>query len=156
MIKISDLELYVGTKEEYAIAEKQGMAIVCAMNVGDGVSYRSVVGKTTAEDSDYLYKEVAGDLFLNLIDGKDPKYVSDELINNALAYIESKLLSGKKVFVYCSEGKSRAPSLAFMFLMWQEILPSKLSSYVEFLKLYPNYRPGDGIGLYISKRFFGI
>ena len=45
MKKIGNLELYVGTKEEYSNAVVKGMKIVCALNRATGfVTHQSKVG----------------------------------------------------------------------------------------------------------------
>jgi hypothetical protein len=45
MEKIADLNLYVGTKEEYHTAIEQNMDIVCALNRAKGyVTHQSIVG----------------------------------------------------------------------------------------------------------------
>lgn len=154
MIKIQPLNLFVGTKEEYNEAVELEMSIVCAMNTGDGVSYRSVVGKTSSDHPDYLFRDDKTAIYLNLIDGDDSKYISDKMINAALQFIDRNLSDGKNVFVYCSEGKSRSPSIAFMYLMERNILLRGLPGLMAFHVLYPHYVPGKGIASYIVGRYF--
>lgn len=45
MKKIANLNIFVGTKEEYRMAVSQGMKIVCALNRANGfVTHQSKVG----------------------------------------------------------------------------------------------------------------
>ena len=76
MVRIGDLKLYVGSKEEYQYA-----------------------------------------IYLNMIDGDDPKYVNDDMINPALDFIHQHLRNDHEVFIYCSLGESRSPSIALMYLL---------------------------------------
>jgi len=45
MQKIANINIYVGTKEEYRTAQSKGMKIVCALNRANGfVTHQSQVG----------------------------------------------------------------------------------------------------------------
>ena len=154
MIKIHDsLELYVGTKEEYAAANAADMSIVCAMNDGNGVSYRSVFGYTKLGDDNYLYGYSDNILFLNLVDAKDAKYIPKSIIREALDFIDHELEKGNGVFIYCSLGESRSPSIAFMYLMESGLLTKDGDGVRAFYKLYPKYNPGMGMQQYINNNY---
>jgi hypothetical protein len=159
MIKIGDLELYVGTKEEYFDAIQQGMKIVCALNRAKGyVTHQSIVGwqgrGCNPDNPFYLYKKDADAIYLNMIDGDNPMYVNDEMIDAALDFIDEQLSNGSKVFIYCSHGESRSPSIALMYLLQHKIIPNNNDAIHYFKnKYYPGYFPKSGNLLYIKKRW---
>lgn len=114
MHKIANLNIYIGTKEEYGTAISQGMKIVCALNRANGfVTHQSQVGWSgrgcNKDNPYYLYKEEDDAIYLNMIDGDDPKYVNDEMIDAALGFIKRHLDNDMSVFVYCSLAESRSP-----------------------------------------------
>ena len=166
MIKLKDTNIYVGTKEEIKQARKIGMNIVCALNRAPrepGIwTHQYVVGWTgrgcNKDNPYYLYKEYEDVIFLNMIDGDDPAYISDKMINAALNFMKEKLNEDKDVFIYCSLAESRSPSIAFMYLLENDII-SKDMEFSEAITIfgkeyYPKYKPGMGNILYIKNRYF--
>lgn len=153
MIKLPGIELYVGTKEEIDKAVEEDMQILCAVNVcGDHLSYRTVAGATKKGHPDYLYKYLGRDLYLNLVDGDDPRYIPDKMIDVALRFIADALKAERKVFIYCSKGESRSPSIALMYLLSAgKIKPQ--NAFQTFKQMYPSYNPTKGIKQYIINRF---
>lgn len=159
MIQIKDLSLFVGTKEEYFSAKQKGMKIVCALNRANGfVTHQSVVGwqgKGCNKDSPYyLFKREEDAIYLNMIDGVDPKYVNDEMINPALDFIHQHLSNGQEVFVYCSLGESRSPSIALMYLLEHNLIKKNDNTLNLFRsEYYTSYNPKSGNLLYIKQRW---
>jgi len=159
MIKIKDIELYVGTKEEYRKAKNQGMKIVCAMNRANGyISHQSVVGwKGRGCDKKspyYLYKKTPDAIYLNMVDAEDPKYVNDGMIDPALNFIHNNLSKGEKVFIYCSLGESRSPSIALMYLLENGLMEKSSDVLMKFkMDYYPKYQPKKGNARYIQRRW---
>lgn len=151
MVKIGSLELYVGTKEEYKEAVSKDMAILCALNRADGyVTHQSEVGWTgrgcPKDHPDYLYKHTGDALYLNMIDADEGKYFDPLMINTALDFIWWHLDQGNKVFVYCSMGESRAPSLALMYLLQAGLIEESSRTIAIFReRYYPKYKPRKGI-----------
>lgn len=155
MVKVHDsLELYVGTKGEYAQADSADMSIVCAMNNGGNTSYQSVFGKTKPGDPNYLYGFAEDNkLFLNLVDAKDPKYIPKTLIRAALDFIDHELEKGRGVFIYCSMGESRSPSIALMYLMESDLISKDKSGIEDFYERYPRFNPGEGMKRFIYDNY---
>jgi hypothetical protein len=159
MVKIGELELYVGTKEEYRRAKNDGMKIVCALNRANGfVTHQSVVGwqgrGCDKRSPYYLFKETSDAIYLNMIDGDDPKYVNNDMINPALDFIHKNLEAGDKVFVYCSLGESRSPSIALMYMLQYGLIDKDPDVLMEFRrKYYPKYQPKNGNAFYIKRRW---
>ncbi|MCF2829609.1 MULTISPECIES: dual specificity protein phosphatase family protein [unclassified Pseudoalteromonas] len=158
MLKIGNLDLYVGTKEEYTAAKSKGMKIVCALNRAGGfVTHQSVVGWTgrgcDKNHPHYLFKETEEAIYLNMIDGEDPKYVNDAMIEPALNFIKNNLDQGYSVFIYCSLGESRSPSIALMYMLENNMI-NKENAVEEFKKqYYPAYSPKFGNLGYIQRRW---
>lgn len=159
MIKIGDLKLYVGSKEEYRYAVQRGMKIVCALNRATGyVTHQSVVGwygrGCNPDNPYYLFKREPDAIYLNMIDGDDPKYVNDEMINPALDFINQHLLNGKEVFIYCSLGESRSPSIALMYLLEHGLIEKSVNTINLFrTNYYPAFTPKNGNIQYIKQRW---
>ncbi|GAA6169245.1 dual specificity protein phosphatase family protein [Sessilibacter corallicola] len=158
MQKIGSWDIYVGTKEEYPIAERKGMKIVCALNRARGyVSHQSIVGWSgrgcDKNNPYYLFKQTDSAIYLNMIDGDDPVYVSDNMINPALEFIKLALENQDQVFIYCSLGESRSPSIALMYLLENGLLAPE-NAIAEFKsRYYSNYSPKSGNLEYIKNRW---
>lgn len=159
MVQIKDLKLYVGTKEEYTNAVEKGMKIVCALNRVNGfVTHQSVVGWTGSgcnkDNPFYLFKRDANAIYLNMIDGEDPNYVNDNMINSTLDFIKQNLENYNEVFIYCSLGESRSPSIALMYLLENNLIDKNQETIDEYKqKYYQNYKPKNGNLLYIKRRW---
>lgn len=158
MKKIGNLNIYVGTKEEYNSAIKDDMKIVCALNVADGfVCHKSVVGWSgrgcDKDNPHYLYKREKDAIYLNMIDGHDPKYVADKMINAALDFIKEHLANDQKVFIYCSLGESRSPSIALMYMLENGLIEPENAIQNFRDTYYPKYAPKAGNAGYIANRW---
>ena len=159
MIQIKDTQIFVGVKEEYQTARQKGMKIVCALNRANGyVTHQSVVGwqgrGCNPASPYYLFKKEADAIYLNMIDGTDPKYVNDEMINPALDFIREHIKNGNDVFIYCSLGESRSPSIALMYLLENNLIEKSANTiYIFRQEYYPNYNPKSGNLLYIKNRW---
>lgn len=159
MRKIGDIELYVGTKEEADFAFSNGMKVVIALNRVKGfITHQSIVGWSgrgcNKDNPYYLFKETDEYIALNLIDTDRSEYISNELINNALAFINDKIENGEKVFIYCSLGESRSPSIALMYLLQYQGYDSQ-NAIIRFKQeYYPEYTPKLGFVNYIENRWY--
>jgi len=159
MIQIQNTNLFIGSKEDYGIATQRGMKIVCALNRASGfVTHQSVVGwqgkGCNPDNPFYLFKREDDAIYLNMIDGEDPKYVNDGMINAALDFIQHHLNNDNEVFVYCSLGESRSPSIALMYLLENNMI-EKTTNTIDIFRsnFYPNYTPKNGNLLYIKNRW---
>jgi hypothetical protein len=159
MIQIKDIALFVGVKEQYNMARQRGMKIVCALNRANGfVTHQSVVGwqgrGCDPRHPHYLFRRDTDAIYLNMIDGDDPKYVNDAMINPALDFMKEHITNGNSVFVYCSLGESRSPSLALMYLLENNLIEKSANTFQIFKReYYPNYQPKNGNLLYIKRRW---
>ena len=161
MQKIANLNIYIGTKEEYRTAVSHGMKIVCALNRANGfVTHQSQVGWSgrgcNKDNPYYLYKEEDDAIYLNMIDGDDPKYVNDEMIDAAFGFIKRHLDNDMSVFVYCSLAESRSPSIALMYMLEYGHIEATNNALKQFKdEFYANYQPKRGNVKYIVKRWLG-
>jgi len=159
MIRLKEHEIYVGTKEEYQIARQKGFKIVCALNQANGyVTHQSVVGwqgrGCNPASPYYLFKREADAIYLNMIDCKDPKYINDAMINPALDFIHESIEQGNEVFIYCSLGESRSPSIALMYLLEYDLIEKNENVFDTFRnEYYPMYNPKLGNIEYIKNRW---
>lgn len=158
MIKIGTENIYVGTKDEITIAENKNMCIVNAIRNCKGYKCHQSevkwIGRSCDKDSPYyLFKENENELFLNLIDTEDVKYIPKEIITRTIEFIDKKLRENKSVFICCSLGESRSPSLALMYMLDKNKI--KFENCINTFKndYYPNYNPKRGFVDYILSNF---
>lgn len=105
-------------------------------------------GRGAPKDSEeYLMAERGNELCLNLIDAEDPKYIPAYIMVTAVEEIQYHVDEGRKVFVHCNEGKSRAPGIVLMYLMYEGILSAVTYELMvdEFREVYSEFAPGAGI-----------
>lgn len=158
MQQIGNWNIYVETKEEYQLAFSNGMKIVCALNRVNGyVTHQSVVGwlgrGCNKGNPYYLFKQTDDAIYLNMIDGNNLEYVSDDMINPALEFIKFALENQGQVFIYCSLGESRSRSIEFIYLLENGLLDPE-NAITEFKSsYYNNYLPKRGNLEYIENRW---
>jgi len=145
--------LWVGSENDVPKAKERGYAIVTAAKDG-AVSHRQLLGYTSMgapKGPEYLVARRPKHLYLNLIDGDEPSYVPDAVIDAALSFITEKLDKGESVLVHCVEGLSRSPSIALMWLVKNGKL-ARDGAVRKFKQLYPDYDPAPGIKIYTKQR----
>ena len=110
----------------------------------------------------YLIKERENGLhlFLNMVDMPNilKHEFTEPIVSCALNFIEKNIPS-RNVLIHCNQGQSRAPSLALLFLAKRAKIISN-DSYQkaknEFREIFPQYVPGRGIEMYLSKYWDSI
>lgn len=123
--------------------------------------HRDAVGYTERgappNHPEYLVAMRPGEMMLNLVDMKriSPQY-TNPIFEAAFDALDLHLGAGKKVLVHCNEGKSRAPTLAMLYLH-EHIAPEPYESYEDmaraFREVYPDYEPGEGFEDYARSRW---
>lgn len=114
------------------------------------VGYR---GNLPSSHPNYLVLAKEYDLYLNMIDPDRPLFMPP-LFSEYLDFTRKNWEVGRSILVHCNQGESRAPTLAMMFMakILKEIPDESFqSAHREFVKLYPNYRPGLGIQTFLVK-----
>jgi hypothetical protein len=122
----------------------------CHLN---GVGYR---GSLTSSHPNYLIKEDATHLYLNMVDMEQellPKF-THPIIQTAMNFIKSNI-ENRKILIHCNQGFSRSPSIGLLYLAIKNDLPNTDFNLArnEFQNIYPNYQPGRGIALYMQNNW---
>lgn len=113
MQKVSD-NLYVGSQDDCKIGHcmKSGHAVVHCVK---DPCHSRVVGtrKLDKEHQHYLAFTTSGDLYLNMIDPPVPLFKADTF-KHFMKFMDEH--RDDKVTIHCNQGKSRAPSMAMLWL----------------------------------------
>jgi predicted protein tyrosine phosphatase len=98
---------------------------------------------------EYLIAERADRLILNLVDVADPKYIAQEIIDKAIATIDENI-ENRNVLVHCNQGMSRSATIGLLYFHHAGIINTDnfKEAEEEFLKLYPNYNPANGMRVF--------
>jgi len=104
----------------------------------------------------YLIYENGENLFLNMVDMEQsllPKFATP-ICNKAIEFID-KNIKTKKILIHCNHGLSRSPSLALLYLAKKKIISNKSynDAVMEFLKIFSNYNPNNGIASYLKNEW---
>ena len=133
------------------------MAVIHACKEPYHRLYVGYTGRGCPKDSPYYYwiEWSPNRLALNMIDAPKPEFFAKPMIDKALEYIEQKLNEGYKVLVHCNEGFSRSPSLCLLYLIKKGIIKGETleDCEAEFLKVYPEYNPGEGIRGFLKEHW---
>lgn len=117
------------------------------------VGYKGNLDKLHKE---YLYAERPEEhiLALNLIDAPDSKYISEEIINRSLRFIDDEFKKNRGVVLVCNQGKSRSACIALIYMLKKGFFKGYSTfKMVEeaYKEIYPNYNPGNGMRSYTEK-----
>lgn len=144
--------IFVGNDADANLVPSSGWSVVHAAKEP---WHRMALGYTTKaapkEHSEYLIARRGADLCMNFVDGNDPKWISDDMINASLSFIDERLAAGDKVLIHCNQGQSRGPGIAFLYLRKAGALPGTFQeAYEAFLTKYPTFNPALGVRGYIQ------
>lgn len=146
-------QLFVGNQED---TELEDYSVVHAAKS----FHQKVLGYAKSLPGDhehYLVYAEPGNIYLNLVDMPRefmPKF-TDPIFEAALAFIIIEIGNGKNVLLRCNVGKSRSPSLALFYLARTGQIDSISyeSARADFVEIYPEYEPGEGIRLYMENNW---
>lgn len=151
----SDSDCNYGTDSEEILNEEQIATVhACKTCHQKVLSYK---GALDNNDDFYLVYEKLDNLFLNIVDMDTPllhRYMSI-LTKAALDFIERKIKHAS-VIIHCNKGESRAPSFALLYLAKRKSMISNesfIAARQEFLKLFPGYKPSQGIEIYLENHW---
>ena len=151
--------LYIGNQDDYErnVKFQEGWAIVHACKEP---YHRQALGyKGRAADKkhpEYLIAKRGNRLILNLVDVDNPEYISKDIIDSALIFINDNLTKNLKVLVHCNQGQSRSASIGYLYLVkYTDIIKSAdfIEAEKEYRKLYPLYNPAIGIRTFIQQNW---
>lgn len=158
MQKIAD-NLYVGNQQDYenTFFDDSFSFLLAAKEPW----HREMIGyKGRACDKshpEYLwgYRDRGSKLILNMVDANSSLFFDKNMINEALDFIEEELFKGKNVLICCNKGESRSASLGLLFLIKQGHIKGETLTdcEAEYLKIYPQYNPGNGIREFVKMNF---
>ncbi|MCL2008137.1 MAG: hypothetical protein FWG77_08645 [Treponema sp.] len=100
-----------------------------------------------------LVYETDSHLYLNLLDV--PQEYSPEFANpifkRTMQFIHREI-QHKQVLIHCNWGLSRSPSFGLVYMAIIGALPnaSLKDALAPFIKIYPKYAPGTGVGYYME------
>ena len=143
--------LFIGSESECFFNHSDDWAVIHACKSPCHQRAVGYEGSLPSTHPNYLTYEVGNHLFLNMIDPNEPLFMPP-LFVASLDFIE-KHISKRKVLIHCNEGLSRSPSLALIYLAKRAGVINKKSyglAVKDFIKLFPSYRPGRGIALYLQ------
>ena len=146
--------VYVGSQEDEPI---EGWATIHAAKNPyhvDAVGYK---GKLEPSHPNYLMLRKENDLYLNMI---DPPFelladLTNPMFQESMNFIAQAIIDDKNILVRCNKGQSRSPSIILVFMAFGDLISK--SSYAEakkeFMELYPEYSPGEGVAKYLEKNW---
>lgn len=146
MIEVAP-RLWVGSQADYEtiVRPESGWCVVHACKEPYHREALGYTGRAAPKDHpEYLVARRDNRLILNLVDVDDPKYVHTELIAAALGFIGESLAAGKRCVIHCNQGRSRAPSIAMMYLA-PDLSPVFDDAEEKFRVRYPEYLPANGM-----------
>lgn len=146
--------IFVGTEHD-CFERKSGWAVVHACKhpcferaLHKGVYYPGPQSKR-------LSRSWENDMYLNIVDGPIGCFRL-EVFSDFLDFATKHFEEGRKLLIHCNRGRSRAPSLALLFLARQSFLKNP-KTYREaeqrFLKIHPSFLPGTGIRSFLIQNW---
>ena len=116
-------------------------------------------GQKRKDDPKYLGVEAGPELWLNLIDPPRPLY-QKRSFDWFIAFARRWHKSGRRIFIHCNRGESRAPSLALLFLakVTGEIPNTSYDAAWDAMEeRFPGlYKPGAGIETFLRAHWRDI
>lgn len=112
-------------------------------------------GSLPADHPQYLALAGANDLWLNMIDPPVPLFQA-ETFRQFLAFAAPRLDGGATLTIHCNQGESRSASLALLLLArHMQVLSqgSYAAARAGYLRLDPNYCPGQGIARFLEEHW---
>jgi hypothetical protein len=143
--------LFIGIERECFFTQRDDWAVIHACKSPCHQRALGYRGSLPKDHPNYLVYERGNHLFLNMIDPNEPLFMPP-LFVVSLDFIEQHI-SKRKVLIHCNEGLSRSPSLALLYLAKRAGVINEKSyglAVRDFVKLFPSYRPGRGIALYLE------
>ncbi len=147
--------LYVGAEYDCFYENKHDWIVIHACKSPCHQKAVGYKGNLNPTHPNYLTKETEDHLYLNMVDMTAPlsHKFTEPIITTAMNFIERNIKT-KNVLIHCNLGMSRSPALALLFLAKKaKILPNTnyKDAKEEFVKLFPLYKPGRGIEIYLTE-----
>lgn len=151
MINVTD-RILIGTEKDCSFHTLAGWAVIHACKHpchSNAIGYK---GSLPNNHPNYLILEKANHLFLNMVDMEQellPRF-TNPIMQASIRFID-KFISDHQVLIHCNQGLSRSPSIALIYLAKKGMIDNNnLNDAIKsFTKLYPGYRPANGILKYM-------
>ena len=151
--------VWVGDENDYlnTVMRQDGWAVVHACKEP---YHRQALGYTgrgaPKNHPEYLVARRDKRLILNLVDVDDPAFIRREIVDAAVAFIDERLQAGQTVLVHCNQGRSRGPTIGFLYLVAHTDRLSTLSyddAVADFRRIYPPFQPARGMAVFSKIEF---
>ena len=140
--------IWVGSDKDVPEAKRRGYARLCCAKDGpDG--HREMLGYTTLgapKDKNYFFVQRGKHAAMNCIDVDNPDFISNDMLDEGLAFVHRMRQAGNKILIHCNAGHSRGPSTTLAYLRTIGEMPHSLRTSVHIFKtLYRPFDPGAGM-----------
>ncbi len=88
-----------------------------------------------------------------MVDVENPDYIAQEIMGEALKFIDQSLQDGRKVLVHCNQGMSRFPGIGLLYLAKAGIInnASFQEALAEFEKIFPGISMAVGMRVFLKE-----
>lgn len=96
----------------------------------------------------YAFRPDKHIMALNMVDAKDKKYFSDEIILAGIDFIQNELEQERNVVAVCNKGQSRSPTMCLLYMMAHgdfDINMSHSEVFCKFSEIAKLWNPNNGI-----------
>jgi hypothetical protein len=151
--------LYIGNESDYErnVKYETGWRVVHACKEPYHRQALGYTGRAAPKNHpEYLIAQRGDRLILNLVDAPDPAYISQEIIDTALEYIDTNLHDGNRVLVHCNEGRSRSAGIGLLYLAAYTDQFNGMDFFraeTTFRSIYALYNPKVGMRGYMMKNW---
>ncbi len=143
--------LFVGGKESPELMdESEELSIV---HVCDDAAFTNIARSEGNTDKNTKFVKTTSKLILKLTNDESPNAYEIGLFKEALAFIDAKLAIEHNILLYGDSGKSRAPSIAMIYIASKGLIAKDSYEKAEAVfkkKHYEKYEPASGLGEFIK------
>ncbi|MEX2437617.1 MAG: dual specificity protein phosphatase [Candidatus Paceibacterota bacterium] len=142
--------LFIGNKNDYEfkLINQEGWSVVHACKEPYHRQALGYSGQGAPKDHpEYLMAKRGNRLILNLVDVENPAYIANEIMDEALEFIDQSLNDGRKVLVHCNQGMSRSPGIGLLYSAKEGIINNRSfeEALAEFEEIYPGINMAGGM-----------
>jgi len=149
-------KIYVGSDQRCTFAGQGDWAVIHACKHPCHVAMVGYRGNLSKTHPNYLIAEKGKHLALNMVDMEQELHpiFTNPIMKTAMIFIE-KYIDINNILIHCNQGQSRSPSIALIYLARKSVInnDSYSTATKDFVQLYQNYQPGNGITAYMRKNW---